>query len=255
MIRKTLFVLVAALFLGSCSSSKTIPYFQDLQAGRTENVVVPKEIKVRPGDEIYIMVNSMDSKLTELFNLIPPQSTSGNGRIGYTVDANGEIDFPVLGTIHVAGKTRQEVASFIKSELKGQNLVQDPVVVVDFENLCVSVIGEVANPGQFSIEKDRVTILDAISKAGDLTIYGNREKVVVLREEDGKQVAYTVNLCSAEQMYASPVYYLQQNDVVYVEPNDVRARQSTVNGNAMRTPAFWISLVSFLTTIIVLIAK
>ena len=110
-------------------------------------------------------------------------------------------------------------------------------------------------PGRYNIDKDHLTILDALSQAGDLTIYGKREKVLVLRNENGKQRVYGINLCSADHLYSSPVYYLQQNDVVYVEPNDTKARQSTVNGNNVRSTSFWISLASLLTTISVLIFK
>ena len=120
-------------------------------------------------------------------------------------------------------------------------------------NLCISVLGEVNNPGRFNIDRDRVTILDALSMAGDLTIYGNRFKVMVMRQEGDVQRVYGVNLTSGKQIYTSPVYYLQQNDVVYVEPNEVRARQSTVNGNNVRSTSFWISLASLLTSIGILI--
>ena len=106
-----------------------------------------------------------------------------------------------------------------------------------------------------SINRDSLTILDALSEAGDLTIFGKREKVLVLRQENGKQRVYGINLCSADQLYTSPVYYLQQNDVVYVEPNDTKSRQSTVNGNTVRSTSFWISLASLITSIAVLIAK
>ncbi len=122
-------------------------------------------------------------------------------------------------------------------------------------NLSVNVMGEVNRPGRYNIDKDHLTILDALSQAGDLTIYGKREKVLVLRNENGKQRVYGINLCSADHLYSSPVYYLQQNDVVYVEPNDTKARQSTVNGNNVRSTSFWISLASLLTTISVLIFK
>ena len=174
---------------------------------------------------------------------------------GYTVDSKGNIDFPVLGEIHIAGMTREEVAAYIKKELQSHDLIKDPVVTVEYMNLSVAVMGEVNNPGRFSIDKDNLTILDALSQAGDLTIYGKREKVLVLRQEEEKQRVYGVNLCSAEHLYTSPAYYLQQNDVVYVEPNATKARQSTVNGNNVRSTSFWISLASLLTSIAVLIAK
>jgi polysaccharide export outer membrane protein len=151
--------------------------------------------------------------------------------------------------------TREEIAAMIKKELINRNQLKDPVVTVEFMNLTYSVLGEVMNPGRYSIEKDKVTILDAISEAGDLTIFGKRENIMVLRNENGIQRVYDVNLCSGNDIYNSPVYYLQQDDVVYVEPNKVKARQSTVNGNTIFTPSFWVSVISLATTITVLIVK
>ena len=169
------------------------------------------------------------------------------------MNAEGEIDFPVLGKIAVAGMKREEIADYIKQRLMEENLVKDPVVTVEFANLCISVLGEVNNPGRFSIDRDRLTILDALSLAGDLTIYGNRSKVLVLRQEGEVQRVYGLNLTSGEHIYTSPAYYLQQNDVVYVEPNAVKARQSTVNGNNVRSTSFWISLASLLTSVAILV--
>ena len=239
------------LFLASCSATKEIAYFQDLRPGETElSITDPVEITLRPKDKISILVNSRDPLLEDLFNLpivsrqLGLTPTTGNsattgyrsnhGIAGYTVDAEGQIDFPVLGKIKVEGMTREEVAAFIKKELVGNNLVKDPVVTVEFMNL-------------------NVTVLDALSMAGDLTIYGKREKVLVLRQENGKQRIYGINLCSGEHIYSSPVYYLQQGDVVYVEPNSVRARQSTVNGNNIRSTSFWVSIASLLTSVCILI--
>ena len=182
-------------------------------------------------------------------------TSNSQGISGYTINKDGDIDFPVLGHIHVAGMTRAEIASYIKEELVSKNLVKDPVVTVEFMNLTVSVLGEVANPGRFNIDKDKLTLLDALSMAGDLTVYGKRENVLVQREENGKQTLYQVNLNSGYDLYASPVYYLQQNDIVYVEPNSMKARQATVNGNNVRSASFWMSLASLLTTITVLIVK
>ena len=157
--------------------------------------------------------------------------------------------------VTVAGKNREQIAALIKRELIKRNLVNDPVVTVEFGNLYVSVLGEVARPGRFPITRDKVTILDAISQAGDLTIYGKRENVCLMREENGHQNIYRVDLTNGGALLASPAYYLQQKDVIYVEPNDTRARQSTVNGNNVRSTSFWISLASLATSVAVLIVK
>ena len=255
--------IMGAGVLSSCGTSKDVVYFQDLKPGESE-ITMPEvqAITVQPEDKISIIMNSRDMQLTNLFNLpyVSKQlgstsqlSNNNQGISGYTVDDEGNIDFPVLGKVHVAGLKREEIAEQIKNELMTKNLVKDPVVTVEFMNLCVSVLGEVNNPGRFAIDRDRLTILDALSMAGDLTIYGNRQKVLVLRQEDGQQRVYGVNLTSGEHVYTSPAYYLQQNDVVYVEPNSVRSRQSTVNGNNVRSTSFWISLASLLTSIGILI--
>lgn len=259
--------IIGTGLFSSCGTSKDVIYFQDLKPGETE-ITLPdvESITVQPEDKISIIVNSRDPQLTDLFNLpvVSRQlgqslrtngASAGNnqGISGYTVNANGDIDFPVIGKIHVAGMKRDEIAQFIKDKLISGNLVKDPVVTVEFMNLCVSVLGEVNNPGRFSIDRDHLTILDALSMAGDLTIYGNRYKVLVLRQEGNTQRIYGIDLTSGEHVYSSPAYYLQQNDVVYVEPNSVKARQSTVNGNNVRSTSFWISLASLLTSIGILI--
>lgn len=261
---KIIIVAASVFALVACSTSKEISYFQDLRPGESELMLaVPMEIKIQPKDKLSILVNSQDLRLTNLFNLpivsqqVGQDSSLGTnwGLSGYTVDSKGDIDFPVLGKLHVQDMTREEVAVYIKKELQSHDLIKDPVVTVEFMNLSVNVMGEVNRPGRYNIDKDHLTILDALSQAGDLTIYGKREKVLVLRNENGKQRVYGINLCSADHLYSSPVYYLQQNDVVYVEPNDTKARQSTVNGNNVRSTSFWISLASLLTTISVLIFK
>lgn len=259
------FPIVAALvfMLCSCSTPKYISYFSDLTPGKSElPIATPNEIEIQPKDKLSILVNSQNPKLTTLFNLpivsqrmgSEEETTSGQGISGYTVDSEGNIDFPVLGTLHIAGMTREQVAGFIKEKLVSNDLVKEPVVTVEFMNLNFIVMGEVNRPGKYNISKDNVTILDALSMAGDLTIFGKREKVLVLRNEDGKQCVYGVNLCSGNQVYSSPVYYLRQDDVIYVEPNGTKARQSTVNGNNVRSTTFWVSLASLMTSIVTTIA-
>lgn len=255
-------MLIATILLSSCATTKSINYFQDLEHGVSEQVLNPMQIKIKPEDKISIIVNSKDPQLANLFNLplvanrVGQLVNSSNLQIsGYTVDSLGCIDFPVLGKIHIAGMNREGISQTIKEQLISKSLVKDPIVTVEFMNLVVAVMGEVNRPGRFNIDHDKITLLDAISLAGDLTIYGKRENILVLRQENGKQVSYKVNLCSGYDLYASPVFYLQQNDVVYVEPNDTRARQSTINGNNIRSTSFWISIASLLTSVAVLIFK
>lgn len=253
--------LGAVLMMASCSTPKNIPYFQDVVDGSSDSIAVSKTITIRPGDKISIIVNSKNTKIAAMFNLSYATrymgaisddvvSTAQNAGVqGYMVEDDGTIDFPVLGRIHVSGLTRDEISRLIKDKLISEGLVQDPVVTVEYLNLKVSVLGEVNKPGRVSIDRDAYTILDALSAAGDLTIYGMRESVRVIRSEEGLRKTYVVNLCSAQNLYSSPVFYLQQNDMIYVEPNDVRARQSTVNGNNVRSTSFWVSIASLLATV------
>ncbi len=254
---KILISLFCFALLAGCATPKKVTYFQDLEAEKPEAIARNVDIRVQPEDKISILVSTPEETLTSMFNLQLPASmtSSGQGRLGYTVNDRGDIDFPVLGTIHVAGKTRQEIAETIRHELTSRNLVKDPIVTVEFQNLTVTVLGEVGGPGRYNIDKDHLTLIDALALAGDLTIQGRRDNVMVQRDEDGKKVIYRVDLSSGPELYASPVYYLKQNDVVYVEPTAMRKRQSTVNGNTLNTPSFWISIVSFLTTFTILLVK
>lgn len=246
------------LALSACGAPQQIAYFQDFNQNPDTLINLKSAvITAKPTDKLYIGVKSKDPQISQLFNLTGTATTSTvvKDAYYYTVDSKGNIDFPVLGTLHVAGRTREQIAEEIKKVLVERNLVKDPVVTVSLTNLHYSVMGEVARPGQYEIEDEKVTILDALSKAGDLTIYGTREDVMVLRQENGHQKIYTINLCSGNSVFNSPVYYLQQNDVVYISPNKTKARQSTVNGNNVRSTSFWISLASLATSVAVLIKK
>ena len=267
-----LFLFVLLLVLSSCDMSKRITYFQDIQDQRTSdtNEQPAPEIRLRPEDKISIIVNTKVPELTALFNLpytarvlgsqTEQLSSNSQGTSGYIIKADGSIDFPVLGAVQAAGKTRDELAAHIKSELIDRNLVNDPVVTVEFVNLKFSVMGEVRSPGSYPITRDHITLLDALSMAGDLTIDGKRDNVLVLRPNDsGKLTAYTVDMLSFNDVQHSPAYYIHQNDYIYVEPNKKRANQSTVNANTVQSASFWISVVSLLaslaTTVSVLMMK
>ena len=264
LILHTLYLLFSLALLSSCNTSKEIIYFQDVEVNSPEAVAPPQDITVQPKDQISIVVSSKDPELAALFNLTRVQQRVGstglnnsnnNGEIsGYTLDDKGAIDFPVLGNLTVAGMTRSQIAALVKQRLKEENLVNDPVVTVEFMNLSFSVLGEVKTPGKYSISKDYITLLEAISMAGDLTIYGKRDAIFVIREEKGERVTHWVDLRSCD-LFKSPVYYLKQNDVVYVQPNKVRAGQSTLNENSVKSVGLWISIGSFLTSLGVLLFK
>ena len=250
--KKIIPALFMLLLATSCTTQKQVVYFQDLNHEGRVNIATPQDIRLKVGDQVTIHVNSKDQELTLPLNLTRSQnnSTGNDTRLAYTVDENGNIDFPTLGEIHIEGKTRDEVAKYIKQTILDRKLVLDPVVIVDFYNQQVSVIGEVGKPGKYDINKDRFTVLDALSMAGDLTIQGRRDNITVLREENGVQKAYVLNINDAAQFHASPAYYLQQNDIVYVEPNTTKAGQSSVNGNTLRNVSFWFSVASFALTLV-----
>lgn len=259
-----------AILTASCTSSKQIAYFQDLKPGQ-ENVITVNAtpLRLQPNDKVSIIVSTTDSRLNSLYNLPVARtnlgSNSTDGSLGstssdsnvapYTIDSQGNINFPVLGKLHIAGMTREEVAEYIRRELISRDLAKNPIVTVEYLNLSVSVLGEVSHPGRFGINREDYTILDALSAAGDLTIYGKRDNIRVLREENGVQKVYTLDLSSGRNLTQSPVYYLQQNDVIYVEPNSTKARQSSPNGNSFLTPTFWISIASFAMTVALVFIK
>lgn len=274
MISKTAFRIVRsslclslAFLAFSCHTPRDITYFSDITTGEIREVPVVNDITVRPDDRMSIVVVSKDPALASLFNL--PMVAQRTGQAGitsspvassnevasYVVDPYGDIQFPVLGMVHIGGMRRAEVAEYIQKELINRNLVKDPVVIVDFLNHGVNVLGEVTKPGRINFDRDRFTILDALAGAGDLTIQGKRTDILVLREQNGRRVAHRIDLTDSRSVLESPVYYLQQDDVVIVSPNDVRKRQTTANGSTPLTPGFWISIASLLVTVAVLIWK
>ena len=253
--------------------SKRITYFQDIQeshAATGQEEQLSPEIRLRPEDKVSIVVNTKVPELSALFNLPYVARTLGQtgdqvgtnsqGMSVYSIREDGTIDFPVMGSIEVAGKTREELAAYIKEQLIQRNMVTDAVVTVEFANLRFSVMGEVRSPGTYPITRDCITLLDALSMAGDLQISGKRENVLVLRPNaEGNLTAYNVDMTSFDAVHNSPAYYIHQNDYIYVEPNRKRANESTVNANTVTSASFWISFVSFLasmaTTVSVLMLK
>lgn len=261
------------LFLASCSTPQNLAYFQDAEDVIGMALLEEQPLRLKPQDKINIVVNSSDPMLVQQFNLlsmsvgrslgstVAPKTTAGQvyGSYGtpvaYTVDEQGDITFPVLGKLSVIGKTRQEVASYIENRLITRELVKDPIVTVEYVNMGIEVLGEVNHPGHIDIVTDKITILEAISRAGDLTINGLRENVMVSRQVDGEDRTYFVDLTSRQAMLESPGFYLQQNDVVYVTPSDKRLRESKATGNTFNNPSIWLSIATVLITITTLIIR
>lgn len=263
-------LFAAAMLIGtSCKAPKNVSYFQDTDVESVVNVANMQSIKAQPGDKLTIVVNSKDAEVSNLFNL-PVYSqqlnlnsnisknnatqlkdyraSSSTGMAGYTIDEKGCIDFPVLGSLCIEGMTRSEIAGYVKGELMGRDLVKDPTVLVEFLNTGVNILGEVLNPGRYEINTDNLTVLEALAMAGDLALTGRRDNVRVLREENGKINVYKINLLNLSEAASSPAYCLRQNDVIYVEPNEMQRRQTTVNGNNTLSTSFWISVASLVTT-------
>lgn len=256
---------IVLTFLASCTATRDITYMQGFNNDAVQAVREPRRLTIEPDDKISIIVSAKNPELAQVFNLAIAQvrlgasqtssTTGANGVSAYTVDPNGDIHFPILGDIHVAGMTRQQVARDIEMMLVSRDQLKDPIVTVEFLNASVNVLGDVKSPGQYPIDKDNMTILQAISKAGDLNITGMRTNVLVVREENGEDRAYRLDLTDTQSLMQSPAYYMQQNDVVYIEPNETKKRQATANGNSFLTPGFWMSLISFVTTMVLIFVR
>jgi len=241
-------IIFSLVVLSACSTPKDIAYFQDREPGTSQHIdIVSEPFKVAPGDRISIRVKSRNEQLTEQFNIDNGQNgmmsggQNGRGYGGYVVDDNGEIDFPVLGKLKVAGKNRQQIKEEITDTLRSTRLVDDAVVSVEYSGLYVSVLGQ-AGGRYININKDKYTILELLAECGDLNIDSKRQNILVIRNEEGIRSQYELDLCSLENIYNSPAYYIHQNDVVYIEPNDKTKRNSTVNGNLFQTWGFWTGL-------------
>lgn len=264
---KSLSIIAAIVCLASCSTPKDITYLQNLNSGQTTQVAPAKAITAQPDDRLSIIVHSKDPQLVQQFNLpvanyrlgntnTSATNSNNNGNVSpFVVDSFGDIDYPIIGTIHVGGLTRQQIERQIKDALIQRNLVKDPVVIVQFLDHSIIVLGEVGSPGRKTFDRDHLTLFEGIGLAGDLKIDGMRTNVRVIRMENGEEKAYDIDLTNAQSVYQSPAYYLQQNDIVYVEPNGKAKRNTTVNGNSMLTPQFWISLASFAVTIALIFIK
>ncbi|GEM66506.1 polysaccharide biosynthesis protein [Sphingobacterium mizutaii NBRC 14946 = DSM 11724] len=246
------FIIAVSLFT-SCASRKDLVYFQpdSLELNTTYELNAPK---LQPGDILAISITADDVRATAPFNQVSSYNSTGTLQTTnpfiptYSIDVNGEIDFPKIGKIKIGGKTRTEAMEFLKSEVS--RFIINPGVSMEIRNFRITVLGEVKSPGSYSINNDRITILEAIGMAGDLTINGIRHNVLVIREQNGKKEEFRIDLTKNNSLN-SPVYYLAQNDVIYVEPNGAKIQSSKYTQNT----SIFVSIASLIITIIAVIVR
>jgi len=221
-----LFFLLFLSVCTSCSNTKYTRYFDNIQDTTLPATVTGLEPVIQKGDLLSISVGSLSPETTTLFNTTNVPAVGGSSlssstlsqAVGYLVSQNGTIDFPMLGTLSVAGLTKEALKNLVAKSLEDKKLLFDPIVTVSYLNFHVTVLGEVNNPGVVTITNEQATLLEAIGMAGDLTIYGKRDNVLLLRKENGQKIVRRLNL-NSDKILTSPYFYLKTNDVVYVEPN------------------------------------
>ena len=240
LVSSVLVALTMLLVLGSCGSTKNVAYFQNADSISLAASKMLYEAKIMPKDELTITVITTDPKVAMPFNLAVSNTIGTSGQLsssqgslqGYLVDNNGNIEFPVVGTLHVGGLTKKQAEDLVKSKIKPYLAdSENPIVTVRMASYHVSVIGEVTKPGIISVPQEKMSVLEALAQAGDLTIYGKRDNVLLIRQDaEGEKHTYRMNLNDAN-IINSPFYYLQQNDIIYVEPNKVKAQNSSIGSS------------------------
>ena len=255
------FVLMTiVLLLDACSSAKQVAYFQNIDSTSLTASKGLYDARIMPKDLLTITVVTSDPSTSKPFNLSIQNTLGTDGRLGsttgsllqYLVNNDGDIDFPVVGTVHVAGLTKDQCEDLIKSKVKPYLAEsENPVVTVSMSSYRVTVAGEVTSPKVVPVSTEKMSVLEALAQAGDLTIYGRRDNVLLIRENaDGQKEAHRLNLNDAN-IINSPYYYVQQNDYIYVEPNSVKAKNSAIG----QSTTLWFSFVSILTSVAALVVN
>lgn len=261
--RKNLFFIVFAVLcmtLGSCGSSKQIAYFQNADS---LNYAASKglfDAKIMTKDLLTITVSTTDPNAATPFNLSVTNTLNATGYLStgagslqtYLVDNDGFINFPVVGQLKVGGMTKRQCENYIRDKiLPYMSKTENPIVTVKMASFKVTVAGEVKAPGVFNVDQEKISVIEALARAGDLTIYGKRGNVLLIREDaTGEKSVHRLNLNDAN-LINSPYYYLQQNDYLYVEPNSVQAKNSAIGSST----TIWISVVSILTSVASLVVN
>lgn len=251
-----------SMLLASCGSTKNVAYIQNsdnIDFSRSEYLY---DARIMPKDILTITVNTVNPEASTPFNLVVSTELSSNSKGGiiggqralqtYLVDNKGCIEFPIVGSLEVGGLTKSECEKLIHDKIKRfMNAEENPIVTVRMSNYKISVLGEVNHPGMFTVGNEKINIFEALAQAGDLTIYGVRDRVKLIREnEKGHKEVFTFNLNDAE-IINSPYYYLQQNDILYVEPNKVKAKNSAIG----QSTTIWISITGALVSLASLVVN
>lgn len=240
------------LLLNGCASSKKIQYFQDIKGVVLKDSMTTFGAKIQTGDMLFINVSATNAEAALPFNLydtpILQNSTSNAEPIAYLVDEDGRINFPVLGKLGVAGLTTKQLTKKLEDNLV--EYINSPIINIRFANFRVSVLGEVQSPGSFQVLNERISVIEAIGLAGDLTIYGQRKNVLLIRIENGTKEFITLDLTN-KRLFDSPYYNLKQNDIIYITPNKTKINASAVGPNT----GIIISSASLLIAILAIIIK
>lgn len=234
-----LYLCLVALVFSSCANTKKIIYFNNVPNATFKGSGVEKQIPIEANDILSITISSANAEASQPFNLqnnnISRATTvtgSNNESGGYLVGANGKVDLPILGSVQAAGLLKEQLKDNIVNLILSKKLLIDPIVDIRFLNYEVTVLGEVAKPTVITVPNEKISLLKALGLAGDLTIYGERENVLLIREENGEKITRHINLNSSD-FFNSPYYYLQPNDVIYVQPNKQKAATAVRNPNIL----------------------
>ncbi|NPD80419.1 polysaccharide export protein [Prevotella sp. PINT] len=239
-------LLIAVMTLMSCGTSKKIVYFQNADEVSLEASRMLYDAKIMPKDLLSISVHTTDAQASAPFNITSSQGAGGTSNNGYLVDNDGNIEFPILGKLHVSGLTKNQCQDMIAAKLKPYFLKEEsPLVKVSMANYRVTVLGEVSSPGVVPVSAEKMSILEAIAESGDLSIYGKRNNVLLIREDEkGEKKMHRLDLTDAN-IINSPYFYLQQNDVIYVEPNKVKSGNSAIGTST----TIWLTVITSLVSI------
>lgn len=248
--KKLFLIIFISSFLFSCKSTRQIAYFNNQSEGIYDNKTPLLQQTIVTNDLLSITISSLNPEATAYFNAPGSSSAAASGgsvknATGYLVEADGTIQFPLLGKIQAAGLTKTELAEFLRKTLEDKKLLIDPIVVINFLNYRVTVLGEVTHPMVVNVPNEKISLLEAIGMAGDLTLYARRENVLLIREENGKRILKRINLNSGD-IFNSPYYYLKSNDIVYAEPNKTKAFSTSATREVLPLVLSFLTLITLL---------